>query len=36
MGRTPLFDKVVRAMQIARFCEDNRLSTEDGRERICV
>ena len=34
MGRTPLFDKVVRAMQIARFCEDNRLSTEDGLDRM--
>jgi monoamine oxidase len=34
MGRTPLFDKVVRAMRIARFCEDNRLSTDDGLERM--
>jgi monoamine oxidase len=34
MGRTPLFDKVVRAMRIARFCEDNRLSTGDGLERM--
>ena len=34
MGRTPLFDKVVRAMRIARFCEDNRLSTDEGLERM--
>jgi len=34
MGRTPLFDKVVRAMRIARFCEDNRLSTDEGLERL--
>ena len=34
MGRTPLFAKIARAMQIARFCEDNRLSTEEGLQRI--
>ncbi len=34
MGRTPLFDKIVRAMRIARFCEDNRLPTDEGLQRI--
>src|SRR5436190_5772546 len=34
MGRTPLFDTIVRAMRIARFCEDNRLPTDEGLQRI--
>jgi monoamine oxidase len=34
MGRTPLFDKIVHAMRIARFCEDNRLSTDEGLQRM--
>src|SRR5262245_20052385 len=34
MGRTPLFDSIVRAMRIARFCEDNRLPTDEALQRI--
>jgi len=34
MGRTPLFDEILRAMRIARFCEVNRLPTDEGLQRI--
>lgn len=34
MGRTPLFDTVVRAIRIARFCEDNQLPTNEALQRI--
>ncbi len=34
MSRTPLFNEVARALRIARFCNDNRLSTADGLERV--
>ena len=34
MGRTPLFNDVTRALRIARFCEDNHLSTSEGLERV--
>ena len=30
MSRTPLFDQVARALQVARFCNDSGLSTGDG------
>ena len=34
MSRTPLFNEVARALRIARFCNDNRLSTAVGLERV--
>jgi monoamine oxidase len=34
MSRTPLFNEVARALRIARFCDDNRLSTAEGLGRI--
>ena len=34
MGRTPLFNQVARALRIARFCNDRRLSTAAGLEWI--
>ena len=34
MSRTPLFNEVARALRIARFCNDHRLSTADGLERV--
>ena len=34
MSRTPLFNEVARALRIARFCNDNRLSTAEGLERV--
>ena len=34
MSRTPLFNEIARALRIARFCNDNRLSTADGLERV--
>ena len=34
MSRTPLFNEVARALRIARFCNDNRLSTAEGLERL--
>jgi monoamine oxidase len=33
MSRSPLFADVTRALRIARFCNDRRLSTSDGLER---
>ena len=34
MGRTALFDEIVRALRIARFCDDNQLSTDEALERV--
>jgi monoamine oxidase len=34
VSRTPLFNDVARALRIARFCNENRLSTADGLERV--
>jgi monoamine oxidase len=34
VGRTPLFNEIARALRIARFCNDNALSTADGLERV--
>jgi len=34
VSRTPLFNEVARALRIARFCNDHRLSTADGLERV--
>ena len=33
-ARTPLFNEVARALRIARFCNDRRLSTADGLGRV--
>jgi monoamine oxidase len=34
VGRSPLFTEVIRALRIARFCNDHRLSTLEGLERF--
>ncbi len=34
MGRSALFTEVIRALRIARFCNDHRLSTLEGLERF--
>ena len=34
MARSPLFSEVVRALRIARFCNDHRLSTHEGLDRF--
>ena len=34
MGRTPLFTDVARALRLARFCDENRLSTAEGLDRV--
>ena len=34
MSRSTLFADIVRALRIARFCEDNDLTTTDGIARM--
>ena len=34
MSRTPLFDEFVRALKIARFCNDHNVSTAEGLDRV--
>ncbi len=34
MSRSPLFKKLARSIRIAHFCEDNKISTGEGIERI--
>jgi monoamine oxidase len=34
LSRSPLFAQIARALRIARFCDDHRLSTADGLARI--
>ncbi|HEX3035196.1 MAG TPA: hypothetical protein VHT73_08690 [Thermodesulfobacteriota bacterium] len=34
MSRSLLFRNLVRAMRIAHFCEENKISTNEGLERI--
>jgi monoamine oxidase len=34
MGRTPLFNEIARALKIARYCNVNRLTTDDGLGRV--
>src|SRR5262245_52097222 len=34
MGRSPLFTDVIRALRIARFCTEHRLSTAEGLDRV--
>jgi monoamine oxidase len=34
VSRSPLFGQVIRALRIARFCNDHRLSAQDGLDRV--
>jgi monoamine oxidase len=34
MSRSPLFDNLARAIRIARYCQEQNISTNEGIERI--
>jgi monoamine oxidase len=36
MARTPLFDRLTRALRVARFCDDHKISTTQGLERVAA